>query len=464
MNDVLFAVGGFLIGGVVAWFLSAHRTAKMYFHRIEEMERRASTAEGQVEMLKEQNQKLAEESQQLREHLQEETRGRVKAETQWQEALQRLEEEKKLLDEATKKLADTFKALAGDALDQSTASFLKLAKETLGKVMADVQGDLGKRQEAIQGIIKPLSENLAKIQEYVRSVEKNRQEAYASLTEQVKMMMERNKALEKETHNLVTALRKPQVRGRWGELTLRRVVELAGMSDHCDFVEQATQDSDKGRLRPDLVVQLPAGREIVVDAKVSLDAYLDAIEAESEEARREALKRHAHQMRRHMGQLADKAYWKQFTHAPEFVVMFVPGESFFTAAVEADRKLFEDGLNQQVIIATPATFMAILRAVAYGWRQEKIAENAKAISNLGRKLYERMKTMAEHLVGLGKSLEKTNEAYNKTVGSLESRILPAARKFKDLGAATGEEIRPLTPVETTPRQLTAPEWEDDQEL
>jgi DNA recombination protein RmuC len=332
-----------------------------------------------------------------------------------------------------------------------------LAKATLDKVLADAKGDLGKREEAIQGLVKPLTESITKFEEHVREVEKDRQEAYSGLTEHLKLLSTSHQQLQKETANLVTALRKPQVRGRWGEMTLRRVVELAGMSDHCDFAEQVTATGEDGRIRPDLLVRLPSAREIVVDAKVSLDAYLDAVAADSEQGRHEAMSRHANQIRTHMEALADKRYWSQFPKAPEFVIMFIPGESFFGAAVDADRRLIEDGLARHVVLATPTTLIALLRAVAFGWRQEQIAKNAQDICDLGKQLYERMAKLAEHLGKIGSGLENANKAYNSAVGSLEARVIPAARRFKELGAASGADIPLIQAIETTPRTLTAPE-------
>jgi len=468
MIYALCVVAGLVIGGILAWLISANRVRKDMSLKLEESERRANTAEGgasaldgTVVELRSQSQQIAMDIEILRSKLESEYGARVKAETQLTETVQRFAEEKKLLDEAKSKLTDTFKAVAGDTLDNSTTAFLKLAKETFDKVLAEAKGDLGKRQEAIDGLVKPLAESLHKFDEHIRGLEKSRQEAYTSMEGYIKTLTISQEQLQKETANLVTALRSPQVRGRWGELTLKRVVELAGMSDHCDFTDQVTVASEAGRMRPDLIVHLPGEREIVVDAKVALDAFLDAVASTSEEQRNDALGRHAAQIRAHMTALAGKVYWEQFPKAPEFVVMFIPGESFFAAAADADRRLIEDALDKRVVLATPATLIALIRAVAYGWRQEQIAKNAKEISDLGKQLFDRMKTLAEHIIDVGKGLEKANTAYNSAVGSIETRVLPAARRFKDLGAAPGAEIPLIQPIETIPRALTVPESAED---
>ena len=456
MELVLAALAAALVGAVFAWVVASSRARAAAAARIADAERRAGCAEGVVTELRGQGQRAAADFEALRVKLDAEQEARVRAETQMTETHRRLEEERRLLDEARATLTDTFKSLAGETLGTHSRDFLRLAQENLQKLLAEARGDLGKRQEAIDGLVRPLADSLKAFGEHVRGLETTRQRAYTSLEEQIKGLAAAQGQLQKETANLVTALRKPQVRGRWGEMTLKRVAELAGMAEHCDFTEQVTSQTEGGRIRPDMIVRLPGEREIVIDAKVSLEAYLDAVAAETEESRAGHLARHAAQMRTHLNQLAAKGYWEQFERAPEFVVMFIPGESFFAAAIESDHDLVEDGLQKGVVLATPTTLMALLRAVAFGWRQESVARNAQEISDLGRELYERMRVLAGHLGKIGKGLDGATSAYNSAVGSLESRVLPAARRFKDLGAATGEEIPELEPLKNDPRALAAP--------
>jgi len=354
---------------------------------------------------------------------------------------------------AKDQLADTFKALATDALRGNNETFIGQATQVFKTVKTEAEGDLAQRQQAIEGLIKPLNEALQRYETQIANMERARQSAYGGLDQHLKTLAQAHERLQQETGNLVKALRAPQVRGQWGEITLKRVAELAGMVEHCDFREQETVEGEAGRLRPDMVIQLPAGRQIVVDAKTVLAAYLEAVEAQDDEVRRERLRQHATQVRARMDQLSAKAYWSQFAQAPEFVVLFLPGEQFLGAALEYDRTLIEEGFAKKVVIATPTTLIALLRAVAYGWRQEQLAENAQAISALGKDLFERMAVLAEHLSEVGAALNKGVSAYNKAVGSLEARVLPSARRFKDLGIGSEKDIPKLESLEQAPRPV-----------
>jgi DNA recombination protein RmuC len=362
-----------------------------------------------------------------------------------------------LVGDARESLGDAMKALAADALASNNESFLALATTQLQKVRQETTHDLETRKQAVEHLVAPIKESLKNVDGKLQELELARQGAYSELKEQVRQLTDTQKELRSETGNLVTALRSPIVRGRWGEMQLRRVVEMAGMLAHCDFVEQQTVGTDGVRLRPDVVVRLPGGKQVVIDAKAPLQAYLDSLEAKDEDTRKARLADHARQIRDHIAKLSAKSYWSQFEETPEFVVLFIPGETFFSAALEHDPSLIEEGVNQQVILATPTTLIALLRAVAYGWNQEKVAESARAVSELGRELYKRLATLTEHFSKVGRGLETAVRAYNDSVGSFERSVLPGARKLKDHGVSPPSELAELKEIELATRTLNAPE-------
>jgi len=363
-----------------------------------------------------------------------------------------------VLEEARGSLETTMKAFAADALATSEKSFLELAKSHLEQLQQKTTQDLEQRKQAVEHLVAPIKESLSKVDGKLHDLEVARTRAYSELSTQVRTLAETQKELRSETGNLVSALRdRPNVRGRWGEIQLQRVVEMAGMVEHCDFETQESVNGDDGRLRPDLVVKLPGGKTVVVDSKFAGQAYFEALQCEADEERAAKLRDHARQLRDHITKLSAKSYWSQFANAPEFVVLFIPGETFLSAALESDSALIEDGVNQQVIIATPTTLIALLRAVAYGWRQETIAESAKAISEDARDLYNRLAKLTDHFAKVGRGLESAVRSYNETIGSLESRVFPSARRFKEHGVAPAAELTPLKPVDHAIRPVTAPE-------
>lgn len=448
---VLALAGGLVAGLAIGFFWGGARARLAAAALPAEAEKRATAAQAALEEVRGQHEVAQRELARIQETAAASEARRIEAETRLQETLKGLDEQKALLADSKQELTNAFKALADEALKGNNQAFLDLARTALATAQVEAKGDLEQRRQAIEGLVKPLADALKRYEDQIVTMERTRQSAFGGLDQHLKSLVQAQERLQRETGNLVTALRAPQVRGRWGEITLKRVAELAGMVERCDFIEQETVEGEDGRMRPDMVVQLPAGRKIVVDAKAVLAAYLDALEAQDEAIRTEKLREHAAQIRARLEQLSFKAYWTQFAQAPEFVVLFLPGEQFLGAALEQDPTLLEDGMARRVVIATPTTLIALLRAVAYGWRQEQLAENAQAISALGKELFERMAVLIEHLDDVGEALAKGVTAYNKAIGSLEARVLPSARKFKELGVGSDKEIPKLDAIEQAPR-------------
>ncbi len=358
------------------------------------------------------------------------------------------------LEQAERRLRESFESLATQALKNNSELFLSVARESLGREQALAQNGLKERETAIAQLVEPLRVALAQTEQQVQSLERERRDAYAALRTQIESLASGQSQLQRETRNLVTALRRPEVRGRWGEVTLRRLVELAGLSEHCDFTEQAHLEGPDGALRPDLVVHMPESRDLVIDVKTPLDAYLEALEAPSDEARQSALRRHAQQLEARIRQLASKAYWAQFEHSPQFAVLFLPGDQFLGAALAERPDLIEAALTQNIIIATPSTLMALLKTVAYGWRQSAMADNAALIRGLGQELHRRLGSFIAHLQRMGQRLDAAVDAYNSAVGSLERQVLPQARRFSELGVPAEAPLGELEPLEQPVRTLS----------
>jgi DNA recombination protein RmuC len=435
---------GLLFGSLIAWLVLRSRTAGLSA-RLSLMEKELAAEKANLARLQQAHTELV--------------AGKARAESALEAERKTSNEKIELVTRASEELRNAFKAMASDALKSNNSSFLVIAEETLKRFQSQARGDLEARHKAVADLVAPVRDSLNKVDAQIQQMEVARGDAYGELRAQVQSLIGTQKELQSETGNLVRALRTPNVRGRWGEIQLRRVVEIAGMLSYCDFTEQESVTTETGRLRPDLVVKLPGGKHVVVDAKTPLQAFLDAFETTDEETRRACLANHARQVRDHMKTLSGKNYWEQFEATPEFVVMFLPGETFFSAALEQDPGLIEQGVLNRVIPASPTTLIALLKAVNYGWNQEKLARNAQQISALGKELHDRLRLLAGHITSVGTGLDRAVEAYNKAVGSLESRVLVSARKFSELGASVAEDIPELEPIETTARALSF-DWDE----
>ena len=425
--DILLLIVGLIFGAALGWFIAQSRSAAL-----------AERAKLQAADLETARARLAEIENQ-------------KSKIQNELAAERASAAERIaaLTDAHERLTNSFKALSADALRSNNQSFLELARETFGKLHQQSADDLGKRQQAIDSLVKPLKESLEKVDAKIGEIEKARAGAYGQLSEQLKSLTTTQGQLQAEAAKLSTALRSTTTAGTWGELQLRRVVEMSGMASYCDFTEQQTS----GSLRADLVVRLPGGQQIVVDAKAPNDAYREAANASDDAVRTAKLAEHAAKVRGHIDALGGKDYWAQFQPSPEFVVLFLPGDQFLSGALQADPSLIDRAIAKKVLLATPATLLALLKAAAYGWRQEDVSRNAQVIADLGRQLYDRIAGFAENLDKVGRGLETASKAYNAAVGSFEQTLLPGARKFSELGAKGVKELADPAPVETTPRDV-----------
>ena len=444
-------LAGFLVGGALAWVMSALVYRGRKIQALQETAAQLASAQAQTGELRVQLATLQQEGERVHQEFRLMEVAKVSAETNLENTQQHLAEQRALLEDAKLTLSDTFRSLASEALAGNNRGFLTLAEEKFKALKEEATASFDQRHTSIESLLQPLTESLRTYQKESQALEDKRLRELSVVGEQLRQVALAQSTLQAETSKLVNALRSPQVRGRWGEIALRRTAELAGMSANCDFFEQESVSTETGRLRPDMIVKLPAGRDVVVDSKVPLSAFLDSLEANSDEDREAALSRHLGQVKRHISQLASKEYWDQFPAAPEFVVLFIPNDSFLAAAAERDPSLVESALTKKVVIATPTTFIALLRAIAYGWRQEQVAEGAQRISILGQELADRLSTLAEHFGKIGQALSRTVESYNATVTSLENRIWPTARKFKSLGISPKKDNMDVKSVEHMPK-------------
>lgn len=462
MNGMeIFLIAVALVAGfAVAWVLADARVRKALRgeieareQRIADLDARRQASERLGEELRAQMDMARRETEAERAKKEEEQRARVKAETELREAQKGLEDQRKALEDVRTKMAETFDSLASAALKATTDEFLKLAGVRFDSLKKEASGELTQRQQAIQGLVEPLTTSLVSLDQKIAVIEASRKQDQGQLIAQLGELAKSSQELRQETGSLVTSLRQPQIKGRWGELTLKRAVELAGMSVHCDFVEQESVETDEGRLRPDMVVKLVGGRKILVDAKVPLHAYWKIDSIRNQEEYQQVLEEHARLVRSHVNHLSRKNYGAEFASATDFVVLFLPGESFFSAAVQKDPTLIADAMEKRIVLASPTTLIALLRAIAYGWQQAEMAENAQRVSEIGKELYKRILKFVEHLQNLRGGLERVNRSFNEAVGSLEHNLLPGARKFRELGVQTTAELPGVEPTETALRPL-----------
>ncbi|HMA85930.1 MAG TPA: DNA recombination protein RmuC [Desulfosalsimonadaceae bacterium] len=471
----LYALSGFAAGGLMAWlithgilsrrlrsarqaleaqhqkFLDASNALTAATTRLEEIDGLKATLSDREAEIRDLHQQAAEYQRRIAE-----------LETILEKERAAAAEKSAMIEEVKSRMTDSFQAMASRALSENNQSFMDLAGTTLSGYLESAKQELKTREKAVNEVVQPIADKLEKYDQEVRSMERVREKAYGELSQQVVSLAQTQSELQRETGKLVNALRMPHVRGRWGEITLRRVVEISGMQNRCDFFEQVSSQTGGGVLRPDMVIQLPGDRRVVVDSKVPITAYLDALEVESREESEDMLSRHARHVQTHVQKLSQKSYWTQFAPTPEFVVLFMPGENFFSAALTKMPNLIEDAAEKGVILATPTTLISLLKAVAYGWKQETAAENARAVSELGNELYNRFHSMLNHMNKLGKDLDRSVGTFNQTVGSMEKRVMPAARRLQEMGVTLndGKPLPELSPIEDKPRHVDAEEEDE----
>ena len=447
---IFLTLAGLAVGAGVAWLVARSHMGAMV-ERKSELERGLESTQARLAQQQVENAALVS--------------AKATAEATLESERRSSKEKLDLLVGAGEEMKAQFSVLATAALESSNATFLQLARGTLEKYQSEAKGELEKREKAVETLIKPISDSLMQVDENVRELEKSRAEAYGSLQSQVASLLETQRALQSETGNLVKALREPQARGRWGELQLRRCLELAGMLDYCDFMEQVTAMGEDGRRRPDVVVMLPGEKNIVIDSKAPITAYLAALEATDEPSRNARLVDHSRQVRQHVDGLSAKSYWSQFQPAPDFVVLFLPGEVFFRAAMDVDAELIEYAVARKVMVTSPITLISLLRAVAYGWNQQNLAESARKISEAGKQLYDRLCVMTAHMDNLGKRLDGTVKSYNEMLSSMEKRVFPAGRRMAELDRSlAAANLADPELIEKTPRQLGSPDWQLQPEM